>query len=160
MGERLVHYSAKPISGPVWSVDQVMVPDMKPRGFWVSVEGNNDGWKEWCESENYNLRSLQHIHEIKLRDDAEILWLRTAADIDRFTAEWMPPNFRRASFYSIPWAPVAMTYQGIIIAPYIHERRLSDVAKWYYTWDCASGCIWDAAAIKSIRALEKEDSHA
>ncbi len=45
---------------------------------------------------------------------------------------------------------VAKLYQGIIIAPYCYSIRLDNDCFWYYPWDCASGCIWDATAIAAL----------
>lgn len=154
---RFAHFSKAPITGPIRSVEQGIAPHFKPLGFWISVEGNGDGWKDWCEGEGFGTERLAFEHEVTLRDDAEILWLRSAADIDRFTDEWMPKSFAAASYYCIPWAPVAMAYQGIVIAPYIWSRRFDDKSGWYYSWDCASGCIWDASAIESVTIKAREE---
>ena len=40
---------------------------------------------------------------------------------------------------------------GIIIAPYQWYCRMT--VDWYYTWDCASGCIWNLDAIESVNAV-------
>ena len=51
---RLLHYSSKPITA-VYSVSQG--PGLehhrydKPRGLWLSVEGEDD-WRSWCEAES------------------------------------------------------------------------------------------------------------
>jgi hypothetical protein len=54
----------------------------------------------------------------------------------------------------IAWDRLRERYQGLIVTPYIWERRLTmgngPDAMWYYFWDCASGCIWDPAAIASV----------
>lgn len=77
-------------------------------------------------------------------------YLRSTVDVDGFTDEYaIDPG---PQVYRIDWDAVAGTYQGIIITPYIWERRLGDSA-WYYSWDCASGCIWDPAAIGSLRVF-------
>jgi hypothetical protein len=63
--------------------------------------------------------------------------------------------------YEIDWYRVAEQYDGIIITPYIYERRLTEYTTWYYSWDCASGCIWNGKAIanitsKKLRTSKKE----
>lgn len=50
----------------------------------------------------------------------------------------------------IDWRRVAESYQGIVIAPYVWARRHHLASGWYYAWDCASGCIWDSAAVAAI----------
>lgn len=48
----------------------------------------------------------------------------------------------------IDWQAVASDHDGIIISPYNWPARHEMI--WYYPWDCASGCIWNADAITSI----------
>lgn len=147
---QLAHYSAEPVTA-IRSVEQLERPHFKPAGFWLSVDGNEDGWKEWCEGEEWGLERLACVHDVKLTPQANIFHLKSAADIDAFDVRFRSPIARDFSYFMIDWRSVAATYQGIIIAPYIWERRLSlDGANWYYAWDCASGCIWDASAIESI----------
>lgn len=50
----------------------------------------------------------------------------------------------------LDWAAIGKLYDGIIIAPYLWERRLNGGAMWYYGWDCASGCIWNPRAISEV----------
>ena len=124
---------------------------MKPRGLWLSVEGDDD-WPHWCQDEGFNIGSLAVATEIALSPDAKICHLTTAADIDAFTERWvttppgMPDSFLSRGMF-IDWPEVAREHDGIIIAPYIWARRLSRHCSWYYGWDCASGCIWQMSAI-------------
>jgi hypothetical protein len=137
----LIHYSDAAL-GTIYSVEQHDVCHFKPRGLWVSVDGDE------------GLERLTHAHVITLADRANILRLSGAADLDAFTAEFLHKPYPGLEYRAIDWRPVAAKYQGIIIAPYIWERRLTDHAPWYYAWDCASGCIWDASAIKNVAAVE------
>jgi hypothetical protein len=87
--------------------------------------------------------------------------LSTARELDAFTLffsvdlDWQKgmcvPNRLTLPIY-IDWLRVAQKSAGIIIAPYIWERRLH--LPWYYGWDCASGCVWDAAAVLSVKRLK------
>lgn len=52
----------------------------------------------------------------------------------------------------IEWNWVMGLYKGIIINPYIYERR--NKYEWYNGWDCASGCIWDASCIERIEYVK------
>jgi len=147
MTQRLIHYSVKPVE-----LLKPMQPGTrhngKPAGLWVSVEGEDD-WRAWCEGEHWNLEALAFEHEVTLSASATILRLRDSRDIDRFCERYAEPAPRRERL-TIAWPAVAKEYQGIIIAPYCWERRLSDHCLWYYGWDCASGCIWDVAAIERL----------
>ncbi len=137
---RFIHYSAKPL-GTIYSVSQDSNSEWKPRGLWVSVE---DDWIKWCKAENYCLQNLKYFTEIIINKKSKILYLKNALDIDTFEKRFTLPA-KEWQVKSINWIKIASKYHGIIIAPYVWERRLSSV--WYYAWDCASGCIWDANAI-------------
>jgi hypothetical protein len=157
---RLVHFSAEPL-GEIVSIPQELRGKgmFKPIGLWVSVEGIGDGWREWCEAEHFALDRLTVETEIILAPKARILRLSSPDDIDAFSEEWRgPPRPYLDGSMLIDWPRLAENYQGIIIAPYIWERRLSDDCRWYYAWDCASGCIWDADAIAEARQLERQEA--
>lgn len=158
---RFIHYSAEPLN-TVLSVSQYAARCSyeKPRGLWISAGDGEDGWRAWCESENFCLESLAHSTEISLTPDANILRLNDARGIDQLTREFgFVPDFYRGSGYerrAISWDKVAERYSGIIIAPYCWSRRLHERTGWYYGWDCASGCIWDAAAVQQLQPYEAE----
>jgi hypothetical protein len=154
MPPHLYHYSAEPFMfDPTRTYrqdpsakDQVF----KPRGLWLSVEPDDDPdertWRTWCVAEDFHLEALVHRTEITLALGADILWLRTAADIRRFDQ-----TYRRRlwdAVDAIDWPTVVTQTQGLIIAPYQWSVRLDLL--WYYGWDCASGCIWDAGAVRIV----------
>jgi hypothetical protein len=148
---RLLHYAAQPLPPALNARPQEI--EMKPRGLWVSVEGNDD-WPSWCVGENFALDSLSHVHEITLAENASILRLSTASEIAELTSDYacplpgMPPHhYTRA--YVMDWPRLAGQYDGLIIAPYMWSCRLDYL--WYYGWDCASGCIWNPRAIAEHR---------
>ncbi len=159
MTSRLIHYSKKPFTGPVRSVPQGGIAGaFKPVGFWVSVEGpGQHGWREWCEAEQWGLDRLEHQAEIVLKITANVLCLTSARDLDSFTRKYgkrLLPQLTRT--VEPDWHQVAAEYQGIIIAPYIWDRRMQHL--WYYGWDCASGCIWDGNAVAEVNPIPKEEA--
>lgn len=156
MGERhkLLHFSEKPLRG-VHSVAQGgRAGAYKPCGLWVSVEGGKSfGWRAWCEAESHRVDRLACATEIVLSDAARVKWIKRATDLDAFTDEYelrSGPSYLRYA-REPHWHRVADDFQGIIIAPYLWSRRLHNRTGWYYSWDCASGCIWDATAIADLR---------
>jgi hypothetical protein len=155
---KLIHYSASPLT-EVHSTEQG-TDDIawKPRGLWVSPEGEDD-WKHWCEAEGFNLGSFTHATEIILHPKAKLLRLNTPQKLRDFSAKHaFAPTFLSGlpspSKMCVRWPDIAKRYQGIIIAPYQWRCRLDNDLFWYYSWDCASGCIWDAAAIESLKAFD------
>ncbi len=133
---------------------------MKPRGLWVSIEGEDD-WPTWCRGSDFGLDRLAHATEIMLGADAHVLRLCGRGDILSFHREYgCRPAFAdeigKDHLYrglAVRWGVVAERYQGIIIAPYVWSLRLDWDVRWYYSWDCASGCIWDARAVAELRSL-------
>lgn len=120
--------------------------DEKPKGLWVSV---GDEWAEYCRSEEWREDTLAHRVQIHLRPDARILVIQDGPGLLRFDIDF-------GDVAGINWEAVAREYQGIIIAPYLHEYRLSKKVPWYYDWDIASGCIWDLNAIESVTTGQEE----
>ena len=131
----------------------------KPKGFWIT-DDTEDSWQAWCLSERFNLESLTHKHEVDLEED-RILILRSAYDVEMFASQyafehWWGPEGQPRKYRNrcIDWPEVASCYAGIIITPYQWSLRMANGFSWYYGWDCASGCIWDATAIKDVRLVE------
>ena len=181
--KRILHFRSHAVMPPLKLMEQkcCFTDDFggfKPNGLWVTVEGKDD-WRQWCLSEKFRLINLRHIFEVKLKSDAAVLWVQNADELDSFSVRYKPvlseevmrrrgltddqvkaamkffgsSEMRRQRYMGIDWPSVAKEFQGIIIAPYIWDRRFDLL--WYYGWDCASGCIWDPAAIASI-TLTKE----
>ncbi|MCJ2067819.1 hypothetical protein MKK75_03180 [Methylobacterium sp. J-030] len=147
----LTHYSAGTVD-PVYSVAQSPEPHFKPYGLWVSVDDGSISWPDYIDAEardhGYRLRV---VHDVQLATDARILLIPTVEDFDAFASQYgRTERFVPSDYHMyIDWRAVAEAYQGIVIAPYRYDRRL-DGGLWYYGWDCASGCIWDADAIAAI----------
>ena len=142
---RLIHYSHKPL-GKLYSREHTERQGgyAKTPGLWVSVEGPDD-WASWCESENFGIGPI--ATEIFLAPNCRLLRIFDEDGIDDFSRKYVAVG----DYFAVPdWLRVRAKYQGMIISPYIWERRLSD-AMWYYCWDCASGVIWDVSAIAETR---------
>ena len=160
---RLIHYSAKPLASvysiPLAEQEKHRMGLHKPRGLWVSVEGDDD-WKSWCEGEGWGLAGLACAAEITLAQGGNVLILEGEAALDKFHDEYSVVQFRYGGGLgvktAIEWPKVAAKFDGIIIiAPYVYGRRLDGpVSDWYYGWDCASGCIWNADAISALNPVQ------
>lgn len=123
----------------------------KPNGLWVSVEGAEYGWYDWCKENDFNLQKFNYETLIELTSTANVLMIDSPTGLDTFTEEYGEQYLSRMMI--INWTRVASKYDGIIIAPYIWEKRLDINTMWYYGWDCASGCIWNADAIKAHKSI-------
>lgn len=134
----------------------------KPDGLWVSVPGPSD-WPAFCRSADFHLG--RHRHLVTIADDANLLVLDTIVSVlglHRLFPGRDPVAEMLASMpgghafgmdsFSIDWAAIAERWDGVLIPTYQHSARLSDKARWYYSWDCASGCIWNRRAIAKVEA--------
>jgi hypothetical protein len=154
----LIHYSSEIITSlePRQYDQEEKFWQHKPNGLWVSV---GEEWKEWCEAEKFKLDSLKHVYSISMNDNANILHIETVKQIYDFTEKFQlekttplhPFNYTD----QLNWNQVKQKYQGIIIAPYQWDCRLSTLSSWYYGWDCASGCIWDLTCIKEFKKINE-----
>lgn len=121
----------------------------KPVGFWYGVNGD---WERWCRAEEWGLDDGMFEHEVILGDES-ILVLSSVDDIDRFHIKYGTEIVPRTRY--INWAKVAKDFDGIEIAPYQWSRRMTH--SWYYTWDCASGCVWRPRGMQ-LKFLKKVDA--
>lgn len=122
---------------------------LKPQGLWLSSPDEDSfGWRDWCERESFGLPRLQHRGEVFLRPDANVLHLDTEPALLAFTHRYERtiPGF--SFLVPVDWCAVARDYGGVIIAPYQWTLRLE--LHWYYSWDCASACIWDCTTLDAI----------
>lgn len=147
---KLVHFSKKIIKKLKSVTIQRNEFKGKPDGFWVSDE-DDYGWKEWSTAEGFRLENLKYPYEIELSDNHNLLMIKNLKEFDEFNREYRLIN---QYLRDIDWERVVSQYRGIIITPYLWKRRLTKDLGWYYGWDCASGCIWDVKAIKSIKMFK------
>lgn len=153
------HYSAMPIHrlDPNYYADSIFdelhLRRSKPVGFWVTDDSETN-WHEWCEKNEFRLRHLACRTLVEV-DPARLLILDNEADLLEFSLAHSEP-YRSASgefghFRDfIRWNEIYPHYAGIVISPYQWSCRLSTLTHWYYSWDCASGCIWDLSIVKSL----------
>jgi hypothetical protein len=131
----------------------------KPQGLWVSDE-DDEGWYDWCSENMLESRgaSLAVAHRVTLKQNARVLCLATCEDVQQFTGTYRGPDPSYALLsirnFHIDWEQIAERYQGILITPYQWACRNDLNTFWYYSWDCASGCIWDPEAIESLEVIE------
>lgn len=146
---KLLHYSAKPFTFDRNHVYRESGCG-KPCGFWLSVEGEDD-WQEWCGSNDFGLG--QHVYEVELTSAANVLHIPSSGALHNFNGYYGKPGFS-PRLGDIDWDRVAADYDGIIIAPYQWVVRMESAFFWYYSWDCASGVIWNLGAVEAVRERE------
>lgn len=147
-------YSFDPIAEVV-SVEQPEKQEFlrKPRGLWVSDDDGEPGWAEWCRGEDFGV--YRHRYRVVLARPERLLWLDHEGAIRGFAAEYgtissWSKGSGGPSDRTPDWRRVADAFAGIVITPYCWRLRLELGFMWYYGWDCASGCIWDASVIQCL----------
>jgi len=152
---KLIHYASCPVT---LDYKKIYYDDRfdkgKPNGLWVSAESDafgedNVNWKQWCESEDFEVECLAYAHLATLKSDANILLLESEQQIIDFTQKY---RSKKSNYFHrvIDWIKVKSEYQGIIIAPYQWNIIFLSQCSWYYVWDCSGGCIWDLSCIDSF----------
>lgn len=122
----------------------------KPTGFWYGIDNS---WIDWCESE---MPEWVTPHRYKLDIDmSKVLVVDTIEkmrDINKHVVN--TDEYFHKFNYDVDWAYFEKKgYKGIEIPRYMYELRMNHDFFWYYSWDVASGCIWDTSIIKSITKI-------
>jgi hypothetical protein len=149
---QLSHFSGQPIE---FDPDRTYIQPAplsaheKPKGFWVSVDGQYD-WREWCLGESWNLDGFASRLPLTLAPTANVLLIETEQALIEFTHRYGVPAKYSGGSPAIAWPVVADEYDGIIISPYQWGCRYGELTSFYYGWDCASGCIWNLAALEVL----------
>jgi len=133
----------------------------KPSGLWVSDEAAEDSWSWWCKNENFVSSWYRYVYRITLLPGHNILHLDHLGDFTHCYP--LPSDHPMAkiglSDYStsmyIDWPRIKEHYEGLLITPYQWHQRMQ--VMWYYSWDCASGCIWDISNIRISLLYESEN---
>lgn len=158
---------------------------MKPIGLWLSVEGEDDWEKWCREGNfrlhdlkykyEVKLKKTSSILYVKTIEELEAFtdqyqetfetYIKTKKGAIRNLPLFLKGKLK--DFYEgtyvlreklvihIQWEKVKKEYDGIVIAPYQWECRLRNKFMWYYSWDCASGCIWNIDAIATMDLISK-----
>jgi hypothetical protein len=86
-----------------------------------------------------------------------VLLIKNSEEMYQFHEKYKGDVYPGFPMVMIDWSKVAKDFDGIVITPYLWERRLDHHVNWYYGWDCASGCIWNTSVIETITELKEID---
>lgn len=126
---------------------------VKPDGFWY---GCNNDWYKWCKYEGMDEFLLKYIHKINLNynikttlnkpNKEKLLIINNEKEFIKFDKLY---GITYKKYRYIKWNMVSRDFGGIEICPHFKKFVGNGNEKylWYWTWDVASGCIWN---IKSI----------
>lgn len=148
-----IHNSKRKIKKLKGVVEQVS--DMKPRRLWY---GFDDSWLTFIKNEMPHLEG-KYFYEIDI-NSCNVLQLKTERQIrlfgqeykvidrDLYTMDKKLYDLVKKSIFKIDWKRVSNEYDGIEINPYQSEMRMDNTHIWYYSWDVASGCVWNVNCLK------------
>jgi hypothetical protein len=144
---------------------------MKPRGLWFAC---GDAWLRYVMEENFKQDSYKFLYEVNI-NNPNILFIRSIKDYDEFEKKFSYVHKHKSyipkigsiqgkwienSYVLIDWQQVQEKgYHGLIICPSLlnklwkRNKGNTDNYLWYYTWDVASGVIWNEGAVKNIELL-------
>lgn len=147
--------------------------NFKPIGIWYSVGSD---WIDWVAG-NIDEWKGKYLYALEV-DDSQTAQVTDPPDpskmliIDSPRAMWdFNKRYSQASKYlkhyktgealrEINWQQVQKDYGGIQIASpsgeYFWDFRMRDEFNWYYSWDVASGCIWNPELIQSAKQIPVE----
>ena len=126
----------------------------KPEGLWYECkDGSTVDWLEFCNTGLTDGASRYDSSYDVILNDYEILFITNNDDFKKFEKMYGIPNPQYPDEVKIDWPKVASQYGGIEICPYLHDQRMD--SDWYYSWDVASGCIWNASGIKELISTDE-----
>jgi len=129
---------------------------VKPNGFWY---GCNNDWYKWCKYEGMNEFLLKYIHKISLNynikttlnkpNKEKLLIINNEKDFIKFDKLY---GITKQKYRYIIWKMVFNDFGGIEICPHFNKFVGNEKYMWYWSWDVASGCIWNIKTI--IKKIE------
>ena len=124
----------------------------KPSGLWYECkDGSSIDWLEFCRTGLTDGASRYDSAYNVVLNDYEILFITDNHDFKKFEKMYGVTN--NYGDVKIDWPKVASHYDGIEICPYLYLMR--EDSDWYYGWDVASGCVWNASGIKELISAEE-----
>lgn len=109
----------------------------KPNGFWFAVGSE---WIDWTATEMPKWKG-DNLYSVEV-DESQCIVIEDELGLREFHRQYS------TSDGMIDWAKVGKDAKGIIFKKYFPQARMK--YRWYYTWDVASGCVWDTTALKGV----------
>lgn len=141
--EMRIHLS----KNPIYKLERrhyIQKYDDKPNGFWY---GFGDKWIDWVETAGPEYMG-EYVYEVDIKS-SKILQIKNYSEIIKFTQEYRSiKQIVPGIIFFIDWQKIELKYDGIEINPYMGQARTNEKTIWYYSWDVASGCIWNLDKVK------------
>lgn len=148
----LIHYGADSylpeLFMPVKDIERCFT---KPSGgLWTSPVNCEYGWKQWCESEEFNVKRL--TRHVRLRFNGNLLVIDDESDLDKLT--WESPF--KHMFYPL-WEPlVSAGYDAVHLTERGERKTRLTHPRSLYGWDCETVFVMNPASITPIKIYETD----
>lgn len=137
---------------------------IKPsHGLWASPVDSNCSWKDFCESENFRVNTLENYFDFTLSDSARTLEIKSKADL-LFLLNNYPE--KKLEDFEIPmfmnmydrWNETCVVtcypdYNKVYEDYDAMEVRIStcpQLLRWMNTWDCDSLVVFNSEVVQVI----------
>lgn len=127
----------------------------KPVGLWLSIEKNNNGWRNFCIREKFRCETLTNCYEIGIYENTNFLTIASREDLINFSKKY---SIKKELIDTIDFEKLYEDYDGIIFFPYKRDYAYSENFNehfWYTTVDCDSSCVWNLSKIQKITPIYK-----
>lgn len=150
---RVIHYS----KDPEFTIKPITIKNgalpIKPYGgIWASPEGSKNGWREWCQAEQFD--DLEKKHKVILEIDMKnFITIDNISDLDKLHwynivvgIEIEAIDFEKIKKEGIDG--ILLTEHGQATTRF--SRFTSDKRRDLYGWDCESVLIMNERCIKEV----------
>jgi hypothetical protein len=121
-------------------VGKYIIECFKPGGLWGSPIDSKWGWKDYCESEEFKLKSLKKHFDFTLKEDTKILEVRHLEDVVEYGIQ-DDLGFDTLDYHRINDEYDAME---VYMCDYWNDLHYSNI---FYTWDVDSIVVWNPEVI-------------
>lgn len=120
---------------------------IKPKGgLWSSPIDSKWGWKDWCESEEFNIEKLSEFFEFTFK--GKLLKIDSIEDASKLP--WIKhPGFELSFFLSASpdYEKIVKEYDGILLTEKGENQTRFAKGHSFYGWDCETVLIMNPSSI-------------
>lgn len=133
---------------PIWEFPILGFPKPKSGGLWTSPVDSVNGWREWCENEDFNVWKLEKSFRLEI-STKHLLVIDSGYDFDtKMVGEYM--EIGSLGLTEIDWSSLVETYHGIwLTAKGESETRFSFPYN-LYGWDCETVLLFNEKPIIKV----------
>lgn len=155
MSKIYIHYGSDKFDPKKFkTIKNVMISTKPEGGLWGSPLDSEEGWKEWCERNNFRTNLLEKFFVFSLKPGTRLLFLDEVTQLDDLPKVKNPAIFDNFNLWCcLDFEKLSEQYDAIEIT-LSHEKshRYEFWGGLYdklYGWDCDSICIMNPNCINT-----------